>query len=292
MDANHKHYEIIKDSIEYVLEHFEDQPNLDQLAERVSLSPFHFQKVFRTWAGVSPKEFLQFVTITHAKRLLKESTLLDTTYSVGLSGTGRLHDLFVKLEAMTPGEYKRGGEGLILQYEVFPSPFGKILLVSSERGIQSLQFVDSSEKGILEIKNEFPNAVWKEGESLEHEKLKDYFQRFVIPKIPIPLYVYGTEFQMKVWKSLLKIPLGKLCTYGDVAESIGQTSAQRAVGTAIGKNPIAYLIPCHRVIQTSGLFGGYRWDPNRKRMIIAWEQSKLVSPNNDSSILVERNSED
>lgn len=156
MDANHKHYEIIKDSIEYVLEHFEDQPNLDQLAERVSLSPFHFQKVFRTWAGVSPKEFLQFVTITHAKRLLKESTLLDTTYSLGLSGTGRLHDLFVKLEAMTPGEYKRGGEGLILQYEVFPSPFGKILLVSSERGIQSLQFVDSSEKEILEIKNEFP----------------------------------------------------------------------------------------------------------------------------------------
>ncbi|MGE8723185.1 methylated-DNA--[protein]-cysteine S-methyltransferase [Leptospira terpstrae] len=283
MDANHKHYEIIKDSIEYVLEHFEDQPHLDQLAERVSLSPFHFQRVFRTWAGVSPKEFLQFVTVSHAKRLLKESTLLDTTYSLGLSGTGRLHDLFVKLEAMTPGEYKRGGEGLILQYEVFPSPFGNILIVSSERGIQSLQFIESYEKGILEMKKEFPYADWKEGESSEHQKLRDYFQRFMIPKTPIPLYVYGTEFQLKVWKSLLKIPLGNLCTYGDVAESIGQTSAQRAVGTAIGKNPIAYLIPCHRVIQTSGLFGGYRWDPNRKRMIIAWEQSKLVSPNNELS---------
>lgn len=283
MDANHKHYEIIKDSIEYVLEHFEDQPNLDVLAERVSLSPFHFQKVFRTWAGVSPKEFLQFVTVTHAKRLLKETTLLDTTYSLGLSGTGRLHDLFVKMEAMTPGEYRRGGEGLVLQYEVFPSSFGDILLVSSERGIQSLQFVDSLENGILETKNEFPNALWKEGESSEHQKIKDYFQKWILPQTPIPLYVYGTEFQLKVWKSLLKIPMGSVCTYGDIANSIGQTSAQRAVGTAIGKNPIAYLIPCHRVIQTSGLFGGYRWDPNRKRMIIAWEQSKLTAPNNDLS---------
>ncbi|WP_208725739.1 methylated-DNA--[protein]-cysteine S-methyltransferase [Leptospira noumeaensis] len=281
MDENHKHYEIIKNSIEYVLEHFEDQPSLDSLAERVSLSPFHFQKVFRTWAGVSPKEFLQFVTVTHAKRLLKESSVLDTTYSLGLSGTGRLHDLFVKLEAMTPGEYKRGGEGLVLQYEVFPSLFGDILLVSSERGIQSLQFIDSGEKGILETKKEFPSAVWKEGGNDEHQKLKDYFQKLTIPETPIPLYVYGTEFQLKVWRSLLKIPLGTLCTYGDIATSIGQTSAQRAVGTAIGKNPIAYLIPCHRVIQTSGLFGGYRWDPDRKRMIIAWEQAKVVAPNND-----------
>ncbi|WP_210413313.1 methylated-DNA--[protein]-cysteine S-methyltransferase [Leptospira brenneri] len=281
MDSSHKHYEIIKDSIEYVLENFEDQPNLDFLAERVSLSPFHFQKVFRVWAGVSPKEFLQFVTVTHAKRLLKESSILDTTYSLGLSGTGRLHDLFIKLEAMTPGDYKRGGEGMVLQYEVFPSLFGDILLVSSERGIQSLQFLHSFEKDILEIKNEFPNAIWKEGGSDLHQKLKDYFQNLVIPETPIPLYVYGTEFQLKVWRSLLKIPMGSLCTYGDIATSIGQSSAQRAVGTAIGKNPIAYLIPCHRVIQTSGLFGGYRWDPNRKRMIIAWEQSKLNSPNND-----------
>ncbi|PJZ43944.1 cysteine methyltransferase [Leptospira brenneri] len=264
------------------MENFEDQPNLDFLAERVSLSPFHFQKVFRVWAGVSPKEFLQFVTVTHAKRLLKESSILDTTYSLGLSGTGRLHDLFIKLEAMTPGDYKRGGEGMVLQYEVFPSLFGDILLVSSERGIQSLQFLDSFEKDILEIKNEFPNAIWKEGESDLHQKLKDYFQNLIIPETPIPLYVYGTEFQLKVWRSLLKIPMGNLCTYGDIATSIGQSSAQRAVGTAIGKNPIAYLIPCHRVIQTSGLFGGYRWDPNRKRMIIAWEQSKLTSPNNDS----------
>ncbi|TGL41466.1 methylated-DNA--[protein]-cysteine S-methyltransferase [Leptospira perdikensis] len=263
------------------MEHFEDQPNLDVLAERVSLSPFHFQKVFRVWAGVSPKEFLQFVTVSHAKRLLKESTLLDTTYSLGLSGTGRLHDLFIKMEAMTPGEYKRGGEGLVLQYEVFPSSFGDILLVSSDRGIQSLQFIDSLEKGILDIKNEFPNALWKEGESHLHQKIKDYFQKWILPKTPIPLYVYGTEFQLKVWNSLLKIPMGSVCTYGDIANAIGQTSAQRAVGTAIGKNPIAYLIPCHRVIQTSGLFGGYRWDPNRKRMIIAWEQSKLSSPNND-----------
>ncbi|TGL88197.1 methylated-DNA--[protein]-cysteine S-methyltransferase [Leptospira congkakensis] len=265
------------------MEHFEDQPSLDFLAERVSLSPFHFQKVFRTWAGVSPKEFLQFVTVTHAKRLLRESSVLDTTYSLGLSGTGRLHDLFVKLEAMTPGEYKRGGEGLVLQYEVFPSLFGDILLVSSERGIQSLQFIDSSDKGISESKAEFPSAVWKEGGNGEHQKLKDYFQRLVIPETPIPLYVYGTEFQLKVWRSLLKIPLGAVSTYGDIATSIGQTSAQRAVGTAIGKNPIAYLIPCHRVIQTSGLFGGYRWDPDRKRMIIAWEQARLIAPNNDLS---------
>lgn len=288
MDANHKHYNIIKDSIEYLLEHFEDQPNLNVLAERVSLSPFHFQKVFRLWAGVSPKEFLQFVTVTHAKQLLKESSVLDTTYTLGLSGTGRLHDLFVKLEAMTPGEYRRGGEGLVLKYEVFPSPFGDILLVSSERGIQSLQFIDSFEKGMLEIKGEFPHAIWKEGGSSEHQNLKDYFQKMIIPKTPIPLYVFGTEFQMKVWRSLLKIPMGSVCTYGDIAESIGQTSAQRAVGTAIGKNPIAFLIPCHRVIQTSGLFGGYRWDPNRKRMIIAWEQSKIIAPNNDLSYTIGR----
>ncbi|XDD48559.1 methylated-DNA--[protein]-cysteine S-methyltransferase [Leptospira sp. WS39.C2] len=276
VDLQKKHYQLIQNSIEYLIQNFESQPKLEFLADQVNLSPSHFQKIFLEYVGVSPKQFLTSITLTHAKRMIKKSSILDTTYQLGLSSTGRLHDLFIKLEGMTPGEFKTWGEGVSLYYEIFPTIFGEMVVVSSEKGIQSLQFLDSNVSfpgNLKEIKSGFPNAIWNEGKRDLHVPIKHFMQTFTTPKDPIQLSVLGTAFQIKVWQSLLSIPSGEVKTYGEIAESIGQKKAQRAVGSAIGKNPIAVLIPCHRVIQSSGLFGGYRWDPDRKKTILIWENT-------------------
>lgn len=277
MDIQEKQYKLIQNSIEYIVSHNETQPSLDTLASLSGLSPSHFQKLFLLYVGVSPKQFLAAVTITHAKRIVKKNSLLETSFDLGLSGSGRLHDLFIKWEGMTPGVYKSGGKGLSLFYETIPTIFGDLVVVSSPFGIQSLQFTSSlQDKATLIqfMQNEFPNAIWEEKEAPIHTSVKEYFQTFAIPKTPIPLALNGTPFQIKVWQSLVQIPLGSVSTYSEIAKSIGYPKAQRAVGSAIGKNPIAVLIPCHRVIQSSGLFGGYRWDPLRKSMLIAWEKAK------------------
>ncbi|MCW7463969.1 bifunctional helix-turn-helix domain-containing protein/methylated-DNA--[protein]-cysteine S-methyltransferase [Leptospira limi] len=276
MESQRKHYQLIQNVIEYLIQNFESHPSLDSLAQIAKLSPSHFQKLFLEYVGVSPKQFLSSITLTHAKRIIQKTSILDTTYRLGLSGTGRLHDLFIKLEGMTPGEFKSFGEGVHLYYEFFPTILGEMVVVSSEKSIQSLQFLQrgmDKEESLSAIKVSFPNAIWK-GETRElHNPVKEFLQTFTVPKSPIHLSVLGTPFQIKVWQSLLSIPSGDTSTYGEIAESIGQKNAHRAVGTAIGKNPIAVLIPCHRVIQSSGLFGGYRWDPKRKQTLLMWEKA-------------------
>lgn len=269
-------YQRIAKAINFIKANFKQQPSLEEIAEEVNLSPFHFQKLFTDWAGVSPKKFLQFISIGYAKQMLKqkEATLFDTALATGLSGTSRLHDLFVNLEAMTPGEYKNGGENLSIHFQFYPSPFGRILVASTEKGICFMAFADDEPQSLAKLKSHFPNADFKaESNPMQENALAIFKQNWQeIPKIK--LHLKGTDFQLKVWEALLKIPQGKLSTYGEIAQQIENPNASRAVGTAIGSNPIAYLIPCHRVIQSSGGFGGYMWGPTRKTAIIGWEAAQ------------------
>lgn len=269
----------IAEAIEYIKTNFRDQPKLDDVAEIVHLSPFHFQRLFTEWAGVSPKKFLQYITIEHAKSLLKENqaTLFETSNEIGLSGTSRLHDLFISLEGMTPADYKNGGKNLIIHYQFYECLFGKIIIGSTSKGICYMAFVDEKEKGFNLLQQHFPNAKFIQSENEQHQNALLVFNKDWTNLNPIKLHLKGTEFQIKVWETLLKIPMGKLSTYGNIANSINNPNASRAVGTAIGSNPVAYLIPCHRVIQSSGIFGGYMWGNTRKTAIIGWEQSNLIS---------------
>ncbi|MBD3748887.1 MAG: methylated-DNA--[protein]-cysteine S-methyltransferase [Sphingobacteriales bacterium] len=270
-------YQRIAKAITFIKANFKQQPSLEEIAEEVNLSPFHFQKLFTDWAGVSPKKFLQFISIGYAKQLLqqKEATLFDTALATGLSGASRLHDLFVNLEAMTPGEYKNRGENLSIVYHFYPSPFGNILVASTQKGICFMAFADDEQQSLAELKSHFPNADFKlQPDPMQQNAISIFKQDWKeIPKIK--LHLRGTDFQLKVWEALLKIPQGKLSTYGEIAHQIENPKASRAVGTAIGSNPIAYLIPCHRVIQSSGDVGGYRWNPTRKTAIIGWEAAHL-----------------
>lgn len=269
-------YNRITEAIEYIKANFKDQPNLDEIAKKINLSPFHFQRLFTEWAGVSPKTFLQYISIEYAKKLLKENheTLLETTYKTGLSGTGRLHDLFVKIEGMTPAEYKNGGKNLVINYSFDESPFGNIIVASTEKGVCYLAFFEEIQDGFLLLKNEFPNALFHEKYDSFQQNALIIFQNDWSKLNQVKLHLKGTDFQLKVWAALLKIPMGKLSTYGNIAASIENTKASRAVGTAIGKNPVTFLIPCHRVIQSTGIIGGYMWGNTRKTAIIGWECSK------------------
>lgn len=268
-------YERIAEAIEFIQENYKDQPTLVQIAEKINLSPFHFQKLFTEWAGVSPKKFLQYISIQHAKQMLgtHQATLFDAAIETGLSGTGRLHDLFVNIEGMTPREYKNKGANLNINYSFGESPFGKIMVASTHKGICYMGFSDDSETTFLELKNRFPNANFvQKSDEIQENALKIYSQDWNdIGKIK--LHLKGTDFQLKVWEALLAIPTGRLSTYGELAESIDKPKAARAVGTAIGSNPIAFLIPCHRVIQATGALGGYMWGTTRKAAIIGWEFS-------------------
>ena len=268
-------YQRVAEAIEYISQHFKEQPNLDEVAAKIHLSPFHFQRLFTEWAGVSPKKFLQFLTIEYAKTILqkKENSLLDTAYQTGLSGTGRLHDLFVNIEGMTPGEYKNGGENLTIQYHFSESTFGQILIASTHKGICHIAFVTDAAQAILDLKLHFPKAHFEEKKHILQEAALRFFKGDLDAKSPLNLHLKGTDFQLKVWSALLKIPSGDLATYGNIAHLIQHPKAARAVGTAIGSNPVAYIIPCHRVIQASGIFGGYMWGSTRKTAIIGWEAS-------------------
>lgn len=269
-------YNRITEAIEYIKANFKEQPNLEEIAKKINLSPFHFQRLFTEWAGVSPKTFLQYISIEYAKKLLKENqeTLLETTYKTGLSGTGRLHDLFVKIEGMTPAEYKNGGKNLVINYSFDESPFGNIIVASTEKGVCYLAFFEDIEEGFLLLKKEFPNAFFHEKSDLFQQNALLIFQNDWSKLNQVKLHLKGTDFQLKVWEALLKIPMGKLSTYGNIAASIENPKASRAVGTAIGRNPVTFLIPCHRVIQSTGIIGGYMWGNTRKTAIIGWECSK------------------
>lgn len=269
-------YNRIAEAIEFIKTHFKEQPNLDTVAEKIHLSPFHFQRLFREWAGTSPKKFLQYISIEHAKKMLKEnqSTLFEAAYETGLSATSRLHDLFINIEGMTPAEYKNGGQSLILNYSFAGSTFGNILVASTQKGICYMAFYKDEATAFATLQNYFPNATFHQKLDLFQQNAVNIFQYDWSKLAEIKLHLKGTNFQLKVWETLLKIPVGQLSTYGSIAKKIEKPNASRAVGTAIGANPVAFLIPCHRVIQSTGIFGGYMWGNTRKTAIIGWEASK------------------
>ena len=263
----------IEQAITYLEDHYKDQPSLEDVAANIGLSEFHFQRLFTRWAGVSPKRFLQFLTKEGAKDLLNRSeNLLDTTHQVGLSSLGRLHDLFVTTEAVSPGEYKSRGEGVTIRYGLHASPFGKCLVAVTERGICHLGFVQREGSEGDAIDNLV--AEWKNARMIEDHKataplIEPIFD--VSGRGKLNLHLRGTNFQLKVWEALLTIPTGSVTTYEGLAERIGQPTASRAVGTAVGHNPIAVLIPCHRVIRKVGEFGNYRYGAPRKMALLAYE---------------------
>src|SRR5262245_44748531 len=267
-------YERIKKAIEFIQENFQEQPDLDAVAKEVYLSPFHFQRLFKDWAGVSPKKFLQYISLQHAKKLLQHHSVMETAFETGLSGSGRLHDLFVSIEGMTPGEYKNGGEQLPINYSFAETPFGNIIVASTPKGICHLAFADDEKKALQELKLQFPKAQFKQVvQSVQQNALCIYTQDWKnLSKIK--LHLKGTSFQIKVWEALLKIPMGDVSTYSSIANQIKNPNASRAVGTAIGDNPVAFLIPCHRVIRSTGEFGQYHWGSVRKTAMLGWEGAR------------------
>lgn len=268
-------YQRVAEAIDYIQNNFKEQPDLNEVAKQIHVSPFHFQRLFTQWAGVSPKKFMQYLSVEHAKTLLKEkhSSLMDAAYETGFSGTGRLHDLFIKIEGMTPGEYKNGGENLRINYSVAESPFGNILVGSTIKGICYMAFADDSDKAFEELDKMFPNAKFKRLVDRVQQNALQIFNRDWSDLKQIRLHIKGTPFQLKVWEALLKIPRGQLETYSGIAKSLESPGASRAVGSAVGDNPVAYLIPCHRIIQSTGVFGNYHWGPTRKSAIIGWESA-------------------
>ncbi len=270
-------YHRIAEAIDYLKDNFREQPNLDEIAERIHLSPFHFQRLFTDWAGVSPKKFLQYLSVEYAKSILKEkqATLSDAAFETGLSGTSRLHDLFINIEGMTPGEYKNGGENLAINYSYAESPFGNILVASTLKGICHMAFADDEQQALQELQQNFPNAQFRQVVDIIQQNALYIFTQDWKKINQVKLHLKGTDFQIKVWDSLLKIPMGRLATYGSIAEEINNPKASRAVGSAIGDNPVAFLIPCHRVIQSTGTIGQYHWGSTRKTMMIGWEAAKI-----------------
>jgi AraC family transcriptional regulator of adaptative response/methylated-DNA-[protein]-cysteine methyltransferase len=268
----------IEEAIGYINTNFKTQPSLEDIANKIHLSPFHFQRLFTEWAGISPKKFLQYISVEHAKNMLKknQSTLSDAAFETGLSGTGRLHDLFINIEGMTPGEYKNGGENLSINYSYAESPFGNILVASTPKGICYMAFADDEKEALKTLQKKFPNAMYKQMVDLIQQNALYIFSRDWKKLNTIKLHLKGTAFQIKVWETLLKIPMWQLSTYGGIAETIKSPKASRAVGSAIGDNPVAFLIPCHRVIQSTGNFGQYHWGSNRKTAMIGWEAAKIL----------------
>ena len=266
-------YQLIEQAIRFIEANAQRQPELEEIAAAVGMSEFHFQRTFTHWAGISPKRFLQFLTKEHAKELLAQSeNLLDTTHQVGLSSLGRLHDLFVTTEAVTPGEYKSGGAGVTIRYGLHPTPFGQCLIATTERGICHLGFVQINEGEAIDRLA----ADWSQARIIEDYKttaplVAPIFDLHPQSRESLRLHLRGTNFQIKVWEALLQIPPGKVTTYGHIAARIGYPRALRAVGTAIGHNPIAVLIPCHRVLRKDGEFGNYRYGAARKKALLGWE---------------------
>ena len=275
VDQLHIDYSRIEKAIAYINHNFREQPSLEEISTAVNMSPFHFQRLFSEWAGVSPKKFLQYVSLRYAKHLLqRNTTLMNVSNEIGLSSSSRLHDLFINIEGMTPGEFKNGGAGLTINYSFRESPFGNIIIASTNKGVCYIHFQNNESVALRGLKACFPSAVYHQAEAKYQKDALLIFQKNGGQTDPIKLHLRGTRFQIKVWESLLKIPTGALSTYGDIAKKIGNPKAARAVGTAIGANPIAFLIPCHRVIQSNGKFGGYMWGAEKKMAIIGWEAAK------------------
>jgi len=268
-------YQRIEQSIKYIAENFKERPSLDEIAEQVHLSPDHFQKMFSAWAGVSPKKFMQFLSIDFLREKIHEVKSIDQAADLaGLSSQSRVYDLFVKIEAMTPAEYRNMGKGLIIYYGVHPTPFGECLIAKTDRGICALAFLSPETKeGELQLfKKKWALATLVESLEETQSIVAQIFHQN--KKGELSLLLQGTNFQLKVWEALLNVPRGQLTTYGEIADRIEKPKAVRAVGTAVGRNPIAYLIPCHRVIRKEGKLGEYRWGSGRKKAIIGWEMAQ------------------
>jgi AraC family transcriptional regulator, regulatory protein of adaptative response / methylated-DNA-[protein]-cysteine methyltransferase len=284
MEPRAEDYSRIEKAILFLEENYHRQPELHEIADSVHLSDFHFQRLFRRWAGISPKRFVQFLTLEHAKRMLADSrSVLDATYDAGLSSPGRLHDLFVNVEAMTPGEYKARGAGLGIAYGFHPSPFGECLVAVTERGICGLGFIAAGGRAALlrDYQSRWVAAHWEENSRLTQPYIARIFGgEKRNENRPITLVLQGTNFQIKVWEALLKIPAGTVTSYQALAAAVATRSAARAVGGAVGRNPIAYLIPCHRVLRKAGVTGGYHWGAARKKAMLAWESAR-TQPHSD-----------
>ncbi|RVT99809.1 methylated-DNA--[protein]-cysteine S-methyltransferase [Mucilaginibacter limnophilus] len=270
-------YQRIAHAIDYIKTNFKAQPSLDEVAEKVNLSPYHFQRMFTDWAGVSPKKFIQYLSIEHAKNILKQkqATLFDTAYETGLSGTGRLHDLFINLEGMTPAEYKNGGAALNINYSFAETPFGDIIVASTTKGICHMAFADDRQAALKMLQAQFPNAVYSQFADVHQQNALFIFKKDWAELNEVKLHLKGTPFQLKVWDALLKIPVGGLSTYATIAQDIQLPTACRAVGSAVGDNPVAFLIPCHRVIKSTGETGQYHWGSTRKSAMIGWEAASV-----------------
>lgn len=277
-------YDLVRRAIAFLSKNWEEQPDLDQLASHLGLSPAHCQKVFKRWCGLSPKEFVQAITADHARKLLANSaSVLECAYQVGLSGPGRLHDLFVSHEAMTPGEFRRRGLGLEMTYGFHASPFGDALLMVTSRGVAGIAFVNEDagqtrEDVLAEMKGRWPLAKYVEAP----ERTLPYVQRIFdfrnwSPEQPVRIVLIGTDFEVRIWETLLKIPMGRAVSYADIARHIGCPTASRAVGSAVGRNPLSFVVPCHRVLRSDGSLGGYHWGLTRKRALIGWETGWLRS---------------
>ncbi len=267
-------YERIRGAIEYIAAHFEEQPRVEDVARSAHLSPYHFSRVFRQWAGVTPKQFLQHVTVEHAKKLLADARpVLDAVHASGLSGPGRLHDHLVTVDAVSPGEYKQRGEGIEIRYGRHETLYGSCLVGVTDRGICYLSFVDSQQPdaGVSDLQRRWSRATVREDTDSTRGVAERIGRGHQPDGPPAPVLLRGTNFQIKVWQAMLAIPPGAAACYGDIADMIGQPTATRAVGSAVGANPIAYLIPCHRVLRKSGHLGGYRWGEERKLAMLGLE---------------------
>jgi AraC family transcriptional regulator, regulatory protein of adaptative response / methylated-DNA-[protein]-cysteine methyltransferase len=274
-------YDIVRRAIAFVSEHWRAQPEIDVIAAAAGVSGSDLHHLFRRWAGITPKAFLQALTLEHARRLLRDSaSVLDATFEVGLSGPGRLHDLFVTHEAMSPGEWKSGGAGLTMSYGFHPSPFGTALAMATQRGLAGLAFADPGEEqaALADMKSRWPKANVVEDRAGTASLVRRIFDTGLWrAERPLRVVLIGTDFEVRVWETLLRIPMGRAMTYSDVAAKIGATKAARAVGAAVGKNPLSFVVPCHRVLGKSGDITGYHWGLTRKRAMLGWEAGRAAS---------------
>jgi AraC family transcriptional regulator, regulatory protein of adaptative response / methylated-DNA-[protein]-cysteine methyltransferase len=274
-------YDVVRRAIAFISEHWRDQPETEAIAAAAGVTATELHHLFRRWAGLTPKAFLQAITLDHARRLLRDSaSVLDASFEVGLSGPGRLHDLFVTHEAMSPGEWKSGGDGLTISYGFHPSPFGTALVMATERGLAGLAFADPGEEegALADMRSRWPQASYVDDKA----RTAVLARRIFDPKLwradrPLRVVLIGTDFEVRVWEALLRIPMGRATTYSDIAVKLGATKAARAVGAAVGKNPVSFVVPCHRVLGKSGDITGYHWGLTRKRAMLGWEAGRVAS---------------